>query len=143
MLQSECSAYTLSTNMNSDNLVNFQQRFSHFNPEIQTPHLFNTNLVCGQSVNCDNNLCDQNHNAVQNYKNEPFGAHIWGTKTVTNQQEQKPEVRVFAPIKFPRLGFLLSLSFGLPWGAQGHPRTSVWGSLEFRDNEILESRFQG
>ena len=69
--QLECSAYTLSTNMNSDNLVNFQQRFSHFNPEIQTPHLFNTNSVCGQSVNGDKNLCDQNHNAVRNYKNEP------------------------------------------------------------------------
>eukprot|EP00090_Calanus_glacialis_P011122 TRINITY_DN19593_c0_g1_i1.p1 TRINITY_DN19593_c0_g1~~TRINITY_DN19593_c0_g1_i1.p1 ORF type:complete len:168 (-),score=11.68 TRINITY_DN19593_c0_g1_i1:6-476(-) len=70
--QSECSAYTLSTNMNSDNLVNFQQRFSYFNPEAQTPHSFDTNSVCGQSVYSDRNLCDQNHNAIQNYKSEPI-----------------------------------------------------------------------
>ena len=68
---SECSAYTLYSNMKSDNLVNFQQRFSYFNPEAHTLHSFDTNSVCGQSVNGDNSLCDQNHNAVQNYKNEP------------------------------------------------------------------------
>ena len=72
--KSECSAYTLSTNMNSDNLVNFQQRFYHFNPEAQRPHSFDTNSVFGQSEHGDTNNCDYNHNAVQNYKSEPLYA---------------------------------------------------------------------
>ena len=70
--QSECSAYTLSTNMNSDNLVIFQQRFSHFNQEAQTPHLFDTNSVCEQSLHSDTNICDQINNRIQNYKYEPL-----------------------------------------------------------------------
>jgi hypothetical protein len=88
--QSECSAYTLSTNMNSENLVNFQQRFSHFNPEAQTPQSFDTNSVCGQSVNSDMNLCDQNHNAVKYYKCDPT---LHSTSRSLSHNTPYPELR--------------------------------------------------
>ena len=37
-LQSEFSGSTFSTFANSDQFVNFQQKFSHFNPETPNPH---------------------------------------------------------------------------------------------------------
>jgi hypothetical protein len=47
--QSECSAYTLSAEANSENFVNFQQRFSHFNPEAHIPNSLENNAVCEQN----------------------------------------------------------------------------------------------
>ena len=43
---SDCSAYNLSTNINNDmnneNMRNFLERFSQFNPEAQPPLMFET-----------------------------------------------------------------------------------------------------
>ena len=64
--QSDCSAYNLSTNikndMNDENLRNFLERFSQFNPEAQPPHMFET-----KSLYSDTRGCDPNHN----YKCQP------------------------------------------------------------------------
>ena len=58
--QSECSAYTKG---NSENFVNFQQRFKYFNPEAQLPHSLETNSLYEKSR--DTTPYDPNHNIVQ------------------------------------------------------------------------------
>ena len=70
--QSEYSAYTVSTNANSKNFVNFQQRFKHFNPEAHTPHSFDTNSVGGHRFRDGNKFCDKYHNnSVQSDEHKP------------------------------------------------------------------------
>jgi hypothetical protein len=103
--QSECSAYTLSTNMKSDNLVNFQQRFNHFNPEAQTPHSSDTNSISGQSVYSNTHICDQNHNPVQNYKYEkmsdtPFHPTSRAISCISPYPELRPNCSCNIHIQF-------------------------------------------
>jgi len=52
--ESDCSVYTLSTNINSENFRNFQQRFHQFNPEVENPHIFDTNSLSDRGVCCGN-----------------------------------------------------------------------------------------
>ena len=61
--QSECSAYTSSSNINSEHLVNFQQRFKQFNPEA--PYLMEKNTFQKPSLHSDTSHYDPNHNTVQ------------------------------------------------------------------------------
>ena len=92
--QSECSANTLSPDMNSDNLVNFQQRFNIFNPEAQTPHSFDTSSVGGKSLHSDTNICDQNYNSLQNYKYEPIcDPTLHSTRKAMSCNGPYPELR--------------------------------------------------
>ena len=43
------SANSLSTDINSEDLRRFQQKFNHFNHKTERPHQFETNLVSGQN----------------------------------------------------------------------------------------------
>ena len=63
--QSECSAYTSSTNINSEHLVNFQIRFENLNPKSQLPDLLGRSACYEPSVGGDTTLHDPNHNTVQ------------------------------------------------------------------------------
>merc|ERR1711874_20144 len=60
--ESDCSVYTLSTNINSENFRNFQQRFHQFNPEEETPHIFDTNSLSDRSEYNGNHSSDENQN---------------------------------------------------------------------------------
>jgi len=70
--QSECSAYTKD---NSENLVNFQQRFNQFNPEAQLPHSLETNALYEQSIYGDIKQYDINHNTVQHCQYKAMQDH--------------------------------------------------------------------
>jgi len=63
--QSECSACTSSTNINSEHLVNFQRRFENVNPESQLPDLLGRSGCYEPNVGDDTTLHDPNHNTVQ------------------------------------------------------------------------------
>jgi len=60
--ESDCSVYTLSTNINSENFRNFQQRFHQFKPEAETPHIFDTNSLNDRSACCGNHSGNKNQN---------------------------------------------------------------------------------
>ena len=60
--ESDCSVYTLSTNINSENFRNFQHRFHQFKPEVETPHIFDTNSLSDRSDCCGNHSSDENQN---------------------------------------------------------------------------------
>jgi len=70
--QSECSTYTKD---NSENLVNFQQRFNQFNPEAQLPHSLETNALYEQSIYGDIKQYDINHNTVQHCQYKAMQDH--------------------------------------------------------------------
>ena len=63
--QSECSAYTSSTNINREHLVNFQVRFENLNPKSQLPDLLGRSGCYEPSIGGDTTLNYPNHNTVQ------------------------------------------------------------------------------
>ena len=74
--QSECSAYTVSSNIKSEKLVSFRQRFKHFNPEAQLPHMLETNSLGGQSLRGAPTPYDANNNQVQHFDCKPLACAI-------------------------------------------------------------------
>ena len=57
--QSECSVYSVSTNNNRQQLVNYQQGFCPFNPEAQIPHAMENNSAGGQYISVTNIISEQ------------------------------------------------------------------------------------